>query len=72
VEDEELFVQFAERLRDAHLRVAAMDLAPDEKSSTTRRLLVISDAAKHSVVRASQRLDAFLSELDAHHPPAQS
>ena len=65
MEDDELFTQFAERLREAHRRVAAMDLAADEKSSTTRHLLVISDASKHSVARASQRLDAFLAELDA-------
>jgi hypothetical protein len=68
VDDEELLTELAERLRQAHARVAALHVSAEEKSSTTRRLLAISDAAKHDVQRAAQRLDAFLAELDVRHP----
>ena len=64
VDDAELAAQLAERLRDAHRRVASLDIGPEQKSSITRRLLVITDASKHSVPRASRRLDALLAELD--------
>jgi hypothetical protein len=68
VDDEELFLQLADRLRDAHRRVAALEVDAAEKSSITRQLLVISDASKHSVMRASQRLDTFLADLEQRHP----
>jgi hypothetical protein len=68
VDDEELLRELAEKLREAHARVAALHVADEEKASTTRRLLAISDAAKHDVRRAAQRLDAFVAELDVRHP----
>jgi hypothetical protein len=68
MDDEELFAHLALRLREAHATVAALDLPPDQKSSITRRLLVIGDAAKHDLTRAAQRLDAFLAELEVQHP----
>ena len=68
VDDEELFAAFAERLRRAHQRVAALAAPAAEKLSITKRLLVISDASKHGVTRASARLEAFLAELDERFP----
>jgi hypothetical protein len=64
VNDDELFADLSERLRRAHLRVAAIEASDDEKARITRRLLAISDATKHDLGRASSRLDAFLSDLD--------
>jgi hypothetical protein len=64
VDDAEQAAELAARLRDAHRRVAALDVEPSQKASITRRLLVISDAAKQSVPRAARRLDALLAELD--------
>ena len=55
----------ADRLLAAHRRVAALTLPDDQKSSAARRLLAISDAAKHDLARASRRLDALLDDLDA-------
>jgi hypothetical protein len=55
---------FADRLRDAHRKVAALEVDVERKSSITRRLLVISDASKHSVERAARRLDVLLAELE--------
>jgi DNA-binding LacI/PurR family transcriptional regulator len=64
-DDESLAADLAERLRDAHRRVASLTLPDEQKSSAARRLLAISDASKHDVSRAARRLDAFLDDLDA-------
>jgi hypothetical protein len=62
---EELYVELAERLRDAHRRVASMDAPEDQKASFTRRLIALTDASKRDAGRASARLDALLADLDA-------
>jgi hypothetical protein len=72
VDEVQLAAQLAERLREAHRRVAALDVDGEQKSSITRRLVVIGDASKHSVSRASRRLDALLAELDEGRPAAGS
>ena len=64
MDDEPLFADLSSRLRDAHRRVAELDAVEDEKARITRRLLAISDAAKHDLTHASRRLDAFLHDLD--------
>lgn len=63
---DELQLELAARLRDAHRRVAAMDLQLDEKVCLVRRLIALADASKHDVGRAAQRLDRFLGDLDDH------
>ncbi len=69
---EELAAELAVRLRDAHRRVAALDVSPDEKSRVARRLIALTDASKHDVTRASARLDLLLADLDAGVvPPAE-
>ncbi len=65
MDDDELFADLSVRLRDAHRRVAALEVPEHEKARVIRRLLAISDATKHDLGRASRRLDAFLSDLDA-------
>jgi hypothetical protein len=65
VEDAELFADLSLRLRDAHRRVASLEGPDDEKALYTRRLLVISDASKRDLARASRRLDDLLADLDA-------
>lgn len=62
---EELYVELAERLRDAHRRVASMDAPEDQKACCTRRLIALTDASKRDAGRASARLDALLADLDA-------
>lgn len=61
--DDWLFDQLAERLRAAHRMVMALP-GGATKTATTRRLLAISDAAKHDLGRASRRLDTLMRELD--------
>lgn len=53
------------RLREAHLRVAALDVDGASRERAFRRLLAIADASKRDTRRAATRLDFFLSELDA-------
>ena len=74
-----LLTAFADRLRDAHRKVPQLPVSDDEKGRAARRLLAISDAAKHDVRRASARLDALLADWaegrigaadDAPEPPA--
>ena len=68
MDDAQLAAQLADKLRDAHRLVASLDVDAEQKSSITRRLLVISDASKHSVTRAARRLDALLAELEGQSP----
>jgi hypothetical protein len=65
VDDDELFADLSERLRQMHRRVTSLEASVDEKSSITRRLLAISDASKHDLLRAARRLGALESELEA-------
>lgn len=67
---EELAADLANRLRDAHRRVAALDASPDEKARVARRLIALTDAAKRDLVRASARLDLLLADLDAGRLPS--
>ncbi|MGH8867572.1 MAG: hypothetical protein ACRDYU_06195 [Actinomycetes bacterium] len=55
--------RLADRLREAHHRVAHSDADAAERRELTRRLLVITDAAKHDVDAAARRLERFLDEL---------
>lgn len=63
-DEQQLFNELGERLRTAHRRVAAVDPDDDAKPELTRRLIAITDAAKHDLGRASRRLDLLLAELD--------
>ena len=62
---EELHQELARRLRDAHRRVASLDVDEDEKRRVATRLIALTDASKRDVVRASARLDLLLADLDA-------
>lgn len=66
---EELAAGLAARLRDAHRRVAALDVPPDEKARVAARLIALTDASKRDLTRASQRLDLLLADLDAGRVP---
>ena len=62
---EELHVELARRLRDAHRRVASLEVDEDEKRRAATRLIALTDASKRDVGRASARLDLLLADLDA-------
>ena len=62
---DDLAGELANRLRDAHRRVATLDATPDEKARVARRLIALTDASKRDLARASARLDLLLADLDA-------
>nr|WP_237535340.1 hypothetical protein [Streptomyces sp. SID3343] len=55
----------ATRLKVAHARVRRLQLPNEAKVALIRRLLVITDAAKHDLSDASRRLAKLMKELDA-------
>ena len=63
--DAELFDSLSQRLRTGHRRVAALEGDDEQKARAVRRLIAITDASKHDLRRASERLDVFLADLDA-------
>lgn len=65
---DEPHLELAARLRDAHRRVATLDLQPDEKVRLVGQLIALTDASKHDIGRAAQRLNRFLADLDDHRP----
>ena len=67
---DELAAELSQRLRDAHRRVASLDVEPDEKARVARRLIALTDASKHDIPRASARLDRLLADLDQGRMPA--
>jgi hypothetical protein len=64
-----LFDELSEKLRLAHRQVATLDAGDEQKACATRTLLAVTNAAKHDLGRASQRLDALLADLDAGRVP---
>jgi hypothetical protein len=54
----------ADRLREAHSRVRSLQVSQDVRAVLTRRLLVITAAAKNDVAGAGRRLARLLRDLD--------
>ena len=61
---DDLAQELATRLRDAHRRLASLDLPESEKARVARRLIALSDVAKTDLSRASARLDRLMTDLD--------
>jgi len=62
-DEAELFADLSRRLREAHRMVAGLSGDEATKASVVRRLLALTDASKHDLRRASERLDALLADL---------
>ncbi|XKK62891.1 hypothetical protein HFP71_10420 [Streptomyces sp. ARC32] len=61
----ELYTAVAVRLKEAHTRVRALQVPEGVRMALTRKLLVITAAAKHDLTGAAGRLDRFIADLDA-------
>jgi hypothetical protein len=61
----ELYDRVAARLRDAHRAVRALQVPQDVRQALTRKLLIITAAAKHDLPGAARRLDRLLADIDA-------
>jgi hypothetical protein len=60
----ELYELVAEQLKEAHTAVRELQVAEGVRMALTRKLLVITAAAKHDLPDAARRLDRLLRDLD--------
>ncbi|MGW4893491.1 SCO5555 family protein [Kitasatospora sp. NPDC004240] len=66
---EALYALVAERLKQAHARVHALNVSADAKTALTRQLLIVTETAKRDLPEAARRLGRFVQDLDAGRPP---
>ncbi|MEN3586013.1 hypothetical protein AAH978_17885 [Streptomyces sp. ZYX-F-203] len=67
----ELYRLVAIRLKEAHATVRALQVPEGVRMALTRKLLVITAAAKHDLARAARRLERFTTDLEAGRLPDQ-
>jgi cell division protein YceG involved in septum cleavage len=60
----ELYAAVADRLKEAHAKVRALQVPEGVRVALTRKLLVITAAAKHDLAEATRRLDRFMADLE--------
>ncbi|WP_069815020.1 hypothetical protein [Streptomyces sp. TP-A0874] len=60
----ELYGLVADRLKEAHTRVRSLQVPEHVRMALSRKLLVITAAAKHDLAAAARRLDRFMKDLD--------
>ncbi|MEV8247086.1 hypothetical protein AB0R01_25465 [Streptomyces rochei] len=60
----QLYAAVASRLKEAHTRVRALQVPEGVRMALTRKLLVITAAAKHDLAGAGRRLERFNADLD--------
>lgn len=53
----------AEQLRLAFHRLSGLDLDAEREAALVRKLMAITNAAKHDAAAAARRLEAFLADL---------
>ncbi|MEV7088136.1 hypothetical protein AB0O07_19990 [Streptomyces sp. NPDC093085] len=59
-----LYGLVAEQLKDAHAKVRALQVPEGVRQALSRKLLVITAAAKHDLPDAARRLDRLMKDLD--------
>ncbi|MFI6349803.1 hypothetical protein [Streptomyces sp. NPDC050560] len=66
-----LYGVVADQLKVAHERVRALQVPESVRMALTRKLLVITAAAKHDLAEAARRLEQLNADLDeGRFPPA--
>ncbi|CAM5578726.1 hypothetical protein AB0M94_29065 [Streptomyces xanthochromogenes] len=60
----ELYGVVADQLKEAHTRVRELQVPEGVRMALSRKLLVITAAAKHDLADAARRLDRLLKDLD--------
>ena len=60
----ELYGHIADRLKEAHARVRALQVPDSVRTALSRKLLVVTAAAKHDLPGAARRLDRLIKDLD--------
>ncbi|WP_129842672.1 hypothetical protein [Streptomyces sp. RFCAC02] len=64
----ELYDLVADRLKDAHRMVRDLHVSEDVRQALTRKLLVITAAAKQDLPGAARRLDRLMEDVEAERP----
>lgn len=59
-----LYGQVADQLKEAHSRVRALQVPESVRMALSRKLLVVTAAAKHDLPDAARRLDRLMKDLD--------
>ncbi|MFF8954446.1 hypothetical protein [Streptomyces sp. NPDC014894] len=59
-----LYAAVAARLKEAHTAVRTLQVPESVRMALTRKLLVITAAAKHDLPDAARRLDRLMKDLD--------
>ncbi|MGW1431297.1 SCO5555 family protein [Streptomyces sp. NPDC002431] len=59
-----LYGQVADRLKEAHTVVRELQVPEGVRMALSRKLLVITAAAKHDLPGAARRLDRLMKDLD--------
>ncbi|WP_078863397.1 MULTISPECIES: hypothetical protein [unclassified Streptomyces] len=59
-----LYRLVAEQLKEAHIRVRTLQVPAGVRTALSRKLLVITAAAKHDLPDAARRLDRLMKDLD--------
>lgn len=60
----DMYEVVAARLKEAHAAVRALQVPEGVRKALSRKLLVITAAAKHDLPDAARRLDRFARDLD--------
>jgi hypothetical protein len=60
----ELYGSVAAKLKEAHARVRALHVPEGVKMALSRKLLIVTAAAKHDLPDAARRLDCLMKDLD--------
>ena len=61
----QLYAAVADQLKEAHTKVRALQVPEGVRMALTRKLLVITAAAKHDLADAARRLERFNTDLEA-------
>ncbi|MGK5627043.1 hypothetical protein [Streptomyces sp. URMC 123] len=60
----ELYGIVADRLKEAHAKVRALQVPEGVRMALSRKLLIITAAAKHDLADAARRLERLMRDLD--------
>ncbi|MCM2393004.1 hypothetical protein [Streptomyces albipurpureus] len=59
-----LYGELAAQLKEAHTRVRELQVPEGVRKALSRKLLVVTAAAKHDLPDAARRLDRLMKDLD--------
>lgn len=67
----EIYDRLAARLKEAHQRVRTLSVQEAVRTALSKKLLVITGAAKHDLADAERRLERLMADLDEGRFPVQ-